>query len=381
MIVAGLDTRFSFSVAGVQVRRAMRRGGRLVAVDARESNLARVADDWLRSAPGDEAPRAGSACCADGPARATAVAAALAAQAARRCVRRTAGLRLRRRRGAAARARGARRRGPASSMLPLAHGANVRGALELGGLARRAARPAAGAGRGGPRPRRASGRPPCRSVLYLVGEAPFADPARLRARDRPGTLSAALRGRRVPAGGISSPRPTGRSPASRGASRSCAPSSTVAAGGRARLRAPRLADLLRPRRPARPPRPAVRRRRRRAGRHPRPRSPALPASSTARRDRMTPIARRVPTPSAGGTPARRASATRPRRPATPPATPAGGPAGRGRFVLVSEQRLVSSPRLRPRRPWSRGWASCTSKRASRCTPTISPVSESRRAAR
>ena len=49
VIVAGLDTRFSFSVAGVQVRRAMRRGARLVVVDARESNLARLADDWLRA--------------------------------------------------------------------------------------------------------------------------------------------------------------------------------------------------------------------------------------------------------------------------------------------------------------------------------------------
>ena len=43
VLVAGLDTRFSFSVVGVQVRRALRRGATLVAVDARESNLARMA--------------------------------------------------------------------------------------------------------------------------------------------------------------------------------------------------------------------------------------------------------------------------------------------------------------------------------------------------
>ena len=55
VIVAGLDSRFSFSVAGVQVRRAVRRGAGLVAVDARASNLARAADHWLRSAPGEEA--------------------------------------------------------------------------------------------------------------------------------------------------------------------------------------------------------------------------------------------------------------------------------------------------------------------------------------
>ena len=51
-VVAGLDSRFSFSVAGVQVRRALRRGARLVTVDARESTtLSRVADHWLRPRP------------------------------------------------------------------------------------------------------------------------------------------------------------------------------------------------------------------------------------------------------------------------------------------------------------------------------------------
>ena len=55
VIVAGLDPRYSFSVAGVQVRRALRRGARLVTVDARETSLTRVAGHDLRPRPGDEA--------------------------------------------------------------------------------------------------------------------------------------------------------------------------------------------------------------------------------------------------------------------------------------------------------------------------------------
>ncbi len=54
-IVAGLDPRYAFSVAGVQVRRALRRGARLVTVDARETTLSRVADHDLRPPPGEEA--------------------------------------------------------------------------------------------------------------------------------------------------------------------------------------------------------------------------------------------------------------------------------------------------------------------------------------
>jgi predicted molibdopterin-dependent oxidoreductase YjgC len=56
VIVAGLDTRFEFSVAGVQVRRALRSGARLVVVDARESNMARMADEWVQTRPAEEAP-------------------------------------------------------------------------------------------------------------------------------------------------------------------------------------------------------------------------------------------------------------------------------------------------------------------------------------
>ena len=54
-VVAGLDARYSFSVAGVQIRRAVRRGARLVVVDARESSLARAADQSCSREPGAEA--------------------------------------------------------------------------------------------------------------------------------------------------------------------------------------------------------------------------------------------------------------------------------------------------------------------------------------
>lgn len=54
IIAVGLDSRFSFSVAGVEIRRALREGAALVTVDARESNLARYTEHWLRPSPGHE---------------------------------------------------------------------------------------------------------------------------------------------------------------------------------------------------------------------------------------------------------------------------------------------------------------------------------------
>lgn len=54
IIAVGLDSRFYFSVAGVQIRRALREGATLVTIDARDSNLARYTDHWLRPAPGTE---------------------------------------------------------------------------------------------------------------------------------------------------------------------------------------------------------------------------------------------------------------------------------------------------------------------------------------
>jgi formate dehydrogenase alpha subunit len=54
IIAVGLDSRFHFSIAGVEIRRALREGATLVTVDARESNLARYTEHWLRPASGKE---------------------------------------------------------------------------------------------------------------------------------------------------------------------------------------------------------------------------------------------------------------------------------------------------------------------------------------
>ena len=50
----GLDSRFYFSVAGVQVRRALKKGAQLVTIDARDTNLARYTDHHLQPTPGRE---------------------------------------------------------------------------------------------------------------------------------------------------------------------------------------------------------------------------------------------------------------------------------------------------------------------------------------
>ena len=54
IIAVGLDSRFYFSVAGVEMRRALKNGANLVIIDPRDSNLARYTDYWLRPAPGKE---------------------------------------------------------------------------------------------------------------------------------------------------------------------------------------------------------------------------------------------------------------------------------------------------------------------------------------
>ena len=180
VIVAGLDTRFSFSVAGVQVRRALRRGGRLVVVDARESNLARLADRWLRARPGDEARelaglladvRAGG----EGAAGAEAVGgAAVGGEAGGGTLAIVIGPRVFDCPGAGELLPElealATRQGV--SILPLAHGANVRGALELGALAGVLPGPRPATGGALDLARLRAGHLP--KVLYLVGESPFA---------------------------------------------------------------------------------------------------------------------------------------------------------------------------------------------------------------
>jgi predicted molibdopterin-dependent oxidoreductase YjgC len=159
VVVAGLDTRFAFSVAGVQVRRALRRGATLVAVDARESNLARIAHHWVRCDPGHEALALTAALAEVGDAPSLSV---------------VIGSRVFDCPGAdelvlALEALGAR---PGMSVLPLTQGANVRGALELGALAEVLPGPRRGPGGGPDLAAVRAGRPP--RVLYLVGETPFA---------------------------------------------------------------------------------------------------------------------------------------------------------------------------------------------------------------
>ena len=184
VIVAGLDSRFSFSVVGVQVRRALRRGGKLVTVDARESNLARTADQWLRPSAGEEARAlsylvrtligAGEPAEAR-PARVTERALGLAARqlegAARLAV--VVGPRVFDCPGAGQLAGDleALAASPGSTVVPLVHGANTRGALELGALAGVLPGPLPSGKQGLTLADVRAGRRP--KVLYLVGEAPF----------------------------------------------------------------------------------------------------------------------------------------------------------------------------------------------------------------
>jgi NADH dehydrogenase/NADH:ubiquinone oxidoreductase subunit G len=54
IIAVGLDSRFYFSVAGVQIRRALKHGAQLLTIDARDSNLSRYTDHRLQPMPGRE---------------------------------------------------------------------------------------------------------------------------------------------------------------------------------------------------------------------------------------------------------------------------------------------------------------------------------------
>ena len=184
VIVAGLDSRFSFSVAGVQMRRAVRRGGTLVVVDGRESNLVTTADRWLAAPAGEEARvltrllRAvrGQAAPsnADAPAseerdiadaaRALAGAQTLAVVVGPRVFDSIGGEALPPELEAIAERSGV-------TVLPLWEGANVRGALELGAFAGVLPGPRPGPDHGLTLSQVLDGARP--SVIYLVGEAPF----------------------------------------------------------------------------------------------------------------------------------------------------------------------------------------------------------------
>lgn len=54
VLCIGLDARFGGSVVGVEIRRALRRGARVVTVHPRPHSLATIADQWIRPAPGEE---------------------------------------------------------------------------------------------------------------------------------------------------------------------------------------------------------------------------------------------------------------------------------------------------------------------------------------
>ena len=54
ILAVGLDTRFNFSIIGVEIRKALNKGASLVTVDERETNLARYAEVWLQPPPGAE---------------------------------------------------------------------------------------------------------------------------------------------------------------------------------------------------------------------------------------------------------------------------------------------------------------------------------------
>jgi len=297
VVVAGLDARFSFSVVGVQMRRALRRGAAVVTVDARESNLAAMADHRLQPRPGTEA-RATSALLraimshaatdgvpdgitADVPDRqalrrlglsARPFAAAVNAVEARDTLAVVIGPRVFDGDGAdrlvADLERLAER--PGVTVVPLTQGANVRGALELGALADVLP---------GPRPAGAASADGGRLSLASLGGTTTEGPlprrrgavhhqTRLRLRDRPGPLPAAVRRRRLPAGGIV--RRSRRYAHEHRGSRSGGERRRVAVRRcRGERAAPRLAGLLGAGGATRAPRPAVRGCRRRAGGRPR----------------------------------------------------------------------------------------------------------------
>ena len=55
ILAVGLDTRYSRSVVGVKIKKALLNGARLISIHPREHNLALHADHWLQPLPGEEA--------------------------------------------------------------------------------------------------------------------------------------------------------------------------------------------------------------------------------------------------------------------------------------------------------------------------------------
>ncbi len=54
ILCVGLDTRFGKSVVGVELRKAIKRGAKIITINPREHNLALIAEKWLRPVPGME---------------------------------------------------------------------------------------------------------------------------------------------------------------------------------------------------------------------------------------------------------------------------------------------------------------------------------------
>jgi len=54
IVCVGLDTRFGRSVVGVELRKAIRQGARIITIHPRSHNLVRMADIWLKPQPGQE---------------------------------------------------------------------------------------------------------------------------------------------------------------------------------------------------------------------------------------------------------------------------------------------------------------------------------------
>jgi len=187
VIALGLDSRFHFSVAGVEIRHALKAGANLVTIDARDSNLARYTDHWLRPPPGKEgallkaiAQNLGkSKSELRGVAQKTGVARdrleqAIGALSAGEHLAVVIGpavfaydaneelvdalLKLAQRKNA--------------TFMPLYHGANTRGALELGAMGEILPGVAKAKGRGLTLADVLAGRAKPK-VIYLVGEVPF----------------------------------------------------------------------------------------------------------------------------------------------------------------------------------------------------------------
>ncbi len=54
ILCVGLDSRFARSVVGVALRRASKRGAKVITIHPRHHNLAMIADKWLQPLPGEE---------------------------------------------------------------------------------------------------------------------------------------------------------------------------------------------------------------------------------------------------------------------------------------------------------------------------------------